>query len=212
MLRRDNSEYQWFRERAASIHTHLDQEYPVGDSTPISTMTTEKQNGSLNPEPAAPEDRAHEHLPPKSYADAAQEVVVGDSKNTNGHDYKHVNGNAKHSCSAEQSRAPSHDTNIGKRINDDKVKFEKYSDGNGSVLTSVKPDPSYEENLKHNRDTAPTSRDPSENPAERPEQEKISYQQDITKSQLKTGRQAGAGWERSAYVPITTNQQWGVLT
>jgi 2-acylglycerol O-acyltransferase 2 len=30
---------------------------------------------SLNPEPAAPEERAQHHLPPKSYADAAEEAL-----------------------------------------------------------------------------------------------------------------------------------------
>jgi hypothetical protein len=31
---------------------------------------------SLNPEPAAPEERAELHLPPKSYADAAEEALA----------------------------------------------------------------------------------------------------------------------------------------
>lgn len=165
-------------------------------------MSTKQQQGLLNPEPADPEDRAHEQLPPKSYADAAQEVVDGDStQETKGSDYKHVNGDAKHSGSAEHSRTSSHDTNVGKRVDENKVKFEKYSDGNGTVLTSVKPDPSYEENLKHNQETAPRSRDASREPKSRSKEQGISGQQDTTKTQLQTGRQAGAGWERSAYAP-----------
>lgn len=213
MLRRDNSEYQWFRERAASVHTNLKSEYPAVDSTSTSTMSTAHKQVSLNAEPANPEDRAHEHFPPKSYADAAHEAVDdGSSQSVNDNDYKHVNGNAKHSDSGTSSRKSSHDTNTGKHIDEDKLEFEKYLDDNGSVLVSVKPDPSYEENLKHNRETAPRSREPSRSDSDRSKQPEPSRQQDTTKSQLKAGREAGAGWERSAYVPGIAYKHYMVLT
>ncbi|KAK5101535.1 diacylglycerol O-acyltransferase 1 [Lithohypha guttulata] len=162
-------------------------------------MSTAHQQVSLNPEPANPEDRAHEHLPVKSYADAAHEAVDGGpSRSVHGHDARQINGNAKHSDSGPSSRKSSNDTSIGKHVDEDKVEFEKYSDGNGSELVSVKPDPSYEENLKHNGETAPRSREPSGSDSDRPKQPEPSRQQDTTKSQLRAGREAGAGWERSA--------------
>ena len=208
MLRRDNSEYQWFHERAATIHTNLNPDSLVDDSTSTSssTMSNEAKSGSLNPEPADPQDRAQEHLAPKSYADAAHEAVDGDSSqsanyngNSNGTEYKHVDGDAKHS-DIPSPRKSSHDASSEKHVDEDKVEYEKYMDSNGSVLVSVKPDPSYEENLKHNMETAPRSRDPSRSDSDRSKQLAVSGQQDATKTQLKTGRQAGAGWERSAYV------------
>jgi len=204
MLRRDNSEYQWFRERAASIHTNLDSDYAVDDST--STMASKQKHGALNPEPADPEHRAHNHLPSKSYADAAHEAVDSDStQKAKGKHGKHVNGNADHrdhrdsngDSGPSTSKLP-HNTSTGKRLDEDKVQFEKYSNGNGIALTSVKPDPSYEENLKHNEEIAVRSRDPSRGSSSRSKQKTTSSQQDPTKSQLKTGRQAGAGWEKSA--------------
>ena len=201
MLRRDNSEYQWFRERAASINTNLESDYPVVN--PTSTMGSKQKHELLNPEPADPEHRAHSHLPPKSYADAAQEAADSDStQKANGNHDKHINGNVEHGDSNGDSgpstSKSSHDTNIGERLDEDKVQFEKYSNGNGIALTSVKPDPSYEENLKHNQEIAPRSREPSRGGSSRSKQKTTSSQQDPTKSQLKTGRQAGAGWEKSA--------------
>lgn len=170
-------------------------------------MDTKQKHAPLNPEPADPEHRAHEHLPPKSYADAAHEALDSDSTlKVNGNPYKQVNGNAEHKDSnSDRGSWPSkssHDTTIGNRLDEDKVQFEKYSNGDGVALTSVKPDPSYEENLKHNQQIAPRSREPSRGSSSRSKQQNTSAQQDSTKSQLKTGRQAGAGWEKSAYGPI----------
>lgn len=163
MLKRENSEFQWYKQRTAAIHTRLKPEHPV--AIPESTMDSE---------PANPEDRAQQDLPPKSYADAAHEAVNGDN------DYKHSNGHSTPNKEAVRN------------LDENKIVYEKYKDGEGSVLVSVKPDPSYEESLKHNKATAPRSRGSSTS-----ENKKL---QDAPKPQLQAGRRAGAGWERSAYV------------
>ncbi|KAK5090460.1 diacylglycerol O-acyltransferase 1 [Lithohypha guttulata] len=126
----------------------------------------------MDSEPANPEERAQQDLPPKSYADAAHEAVNGDD------DYKHSNGHSTPNKEAVWN------------LDENKIVYEKYKDGEGSVLVSVKPDPSYEENLKHNKATAPRSRGSSTS-----ENKKL---QDTPKPQLQAGRRAGAGWERSA--------------
>lgn len=138
--------------------------------------------GALNPEPADPQERAEHDLPPKSYADAAQEAIDS-SQAENGHDYGKSNGSERNGKIT---------VNAGTEDPKKRVVFERYSNGNGSVLTSVRPDPNYEELLKHDRQVAPReSAKPSKPPSKR---------QDIPKSQLKSGRKAGAGWQQSAYV------------
>lgn len=164
-IQRENSEYQWYRQRAASIHTHLKPNYLV----PVSDV-------NMNSEPADPQERSQNNLPPKSYADAAHEAVNGDR--TNGYS----NGTTKLTEDAARN------------LDENKIVYEKYSNGDGSVLTSVKPDPGYEESLKHNQQTAPRSREPSTSRSK----SKNSKLQDTPKPQLQSGRQAGAGWERSA--------------
>lgn len=144
--------------------------------------------GALNPEPANPQDRAEHDLPPKSYADAAQEATEEGSAE-NEHPYGHSNGStSKENGSAEKPAAVT--VNAGRKQPDKRVVFERYSNGNGSVLTSVRPDPDYEESLKHDQKVAPRKRADSSK----------SKRQDIPKSQLKSGRKAGAGWQQSAYV------------
>lgn len=209
MLRREHSEIQWFRERAASIHTNLHVEYPV-DITPM-TSTSSEPSG-LNPEPADPQERAEQHLAPKSYADAAQEAVDVSSnqngsaaeenkyQNSNGASSQHnnANGNKGHGNTqeVEDARLPrksSRDTNVGKKLENNQIVFEKYSNGDGSTLTSVKPDPGYDESLRHNEEIALRSREPSQ-------RRKSRKAQDIPKPQLQSGRRPGARWEQSAYV------------
>lgn len=64
-----------------------------------------------------------------------------------------------------------------------KLVYEKFESPDGKQLTSVKPDDSYEEGLRQDE-------------KEYKEEEK---KQD-SKNELVSGRRAGAGWERSAYV------------
>lgn len=144
--------------------------------------------GALNAEPADPQERAEHDLPPKSYADAAQEAVEN-VLTENGHDYGNSNGSKK---SGNTNKSAAITVNAGTEDPNKRVVFERYSNGNGSVLTSVRTDPNYEELLKHDRQVAP--REAAKSSASQ------SKRQDTPTSQLKSGRTAGAGWQQSAYV------------
>ncbi|TKA48308.1 hypothetical protein B0A49_12506 [Cryomyces minteri] len=68
---------------------------------------------SLNPEPSRPEDRAEQHLPPKSYADAAEEAITGNGGpqvdgEVNGHGIGAgvVTGEAMDSCNVNDENDP----------------------------------------------------------------------------------------------------------
>lgn len=145
---------------------------------------------ALNPEPADPQERAEHDLPPKSYAEAAQEATDNDSVQ-NGNDNKKVNGSSPQENGTAE-RAAQVTVNAGGKLNQERIVFERYSNGDGSVLTSVRPDPHYEEFLKHDRQVAPKKS--AELSKTKPRR------QDTPKSQLKSGRKAGEGWQQSAYV------------
>ena len=214
MLRRDNSEYQWFRERAASIHTNLQPEYPISHK---SMASHENNPNGLNPEPADPQERDEHHLEPKSYADAVQEAAIGTSElsldeSYDGINFKHTNGIASHDNNGARESSTrldtkpedkpsklSHTTNTGNKLTEDKIVYEKFSNGDGTYLTSVRPDESYEESLKHNKEAAPKSREPSSSSSSS-RQKGDKKLQDTPRPQLQSGRRAGAGWEQSAYV------------
>ncbi|KAF1836637.1 DAGAT-domain-containing protein [Decorospora gaudefroyi] len=138
---------------------------------------------SLNPEPAAPEERAEHHLPPKSYAEAAESH---DAAETHATAEAHANGV---DGTVEQlpgkwlkgevqtygtKKSPREDRPLGRQHGEqvqhqDQV-YEKHANGNGDALTSVKP-----------QQEAPLAK------AERR----------TAVAELTTGRQAGAGWSKS---------------
>ncbi|KAH7072656.1 diacylglycerol O-acyltransferase 2A [Paraphoma chrysanthemicola] len=163
---------------------------------------------SLNPEPAAPEERAELDLPPKSYADAAEEALqpashangtdgtVDDTKKrlrskidqvkanglsiTAGGDTESLEGigqdaspkspTAKgHRRKSSRSSQGSVGRKHGEQMGADV--FEKHSNGHGDALISVKPP----QELERDRRTDLKRRN----------------------SELKSGRQAGAGWAKS---------------
>jgi hypothetical protein len=173
---------------------------------------------SLNPEPAAPEERAELNLPPKSYADAAEEALEPKShaNGTDGtHDaiehlkqgLKHTadnvkangNGNGNHTPSKPRTEklegvgldaSPKSPTrghrrkgsrnSVGSspRKNGDNTTGELYEErpnGHGDSLVTVKPSQALE---KKDRRVDLKRRN----------------------SELKSGRQAGAGWGRSKCV------------
>lgn len=204
MLRRGDSEYQEYRARAASIHTHLNPQYPIMDPDPkVYAMSTKPDQGSLDPEPADHDQRETEMVPPKSHVDAAHEAgddeANGPNKNNSSSDrFRNSNGVAEYgNGNGEASGKASYDTNVGKRRPDeDEVVLERYSNADGGALTSVKPDPSYEESLKHNEKTAPRSREPSR--SRTGGSLEMSGRRDAPKSKLQSGRKAGAGWQTSA--------------
>jgi hypothetical protein len=95
---------------------------------------------------------------------------------------------------ANQENIEGDNIHVKKSDNDmvegDKVVYEKHVNDKGDHLTSVKPDESYHKTLEHTRQVAPREK-------KRAEPKQASKKKD-NKSQLASGRRAGAGWERSA--------------
>jgi hypothetical protein len=167
---------------------------------------------SLNPEPSAPEDRAEQDLAPKSYAAAAEEALEPEShaNDTDGtveqagkslrgkldqvkpngikipteDDKNSLEGVGMDSSPKSPTRghkrvaSRSSQTSLGRKHGEqtDSDVYEKHQNGHGDALTSVKPPTELE---KVARTDAPLKR---------------------RNSELKSGRQAGAGWARSKYV------------
>lgn len=161
---------------------------------------------SLTTEPSQPDARAARHLPPKSYAEAAEEALdASHESQTDGADNaqdcapKVLNIKMPAATDKEQyegqgqqvespkspsrphRRKPSkHSQQSNGSVSHQPVenghgngKLEKHVDGNGEALTSVQPSPDYPSSTK---------------PARRRD------------SELKRGREAGAGWRTSKCV------------
>lgn len=164
---------------------------------------------SLNAEPSQPDERAAQDLPPKSYAAAAEQAVEEQSHESQADSTKervsknvqNMKANGKIRIPSEEdkelyegegvdsspkspARAHRRKTSLksngsigkkhGERVQSDV--YEKHADSNGQPLTSVKPSDDYEKDIRTDR--KPMRRN----------------------SELKSGRQAGAGWHRSKYV------------
>lgn len=154
---------------------------------------------ALNPEPSRPEEREEQHLPPKSYSDAAQEpppasypsktngmrpldpptppeysgAGMGDAPQSPGRGHKRV------SSKPSDSKLNGNGNVQKERMSENgSIVREKYvsANGSGDLLTSIKPSDDFEEELRQ---------DETERKKRRGE--------------LVTGRRAGAGWERSKY-------------
>lgn len=132
----------------------------------------------LNPQPSQPQERADHHLPPKSYAEA---TVEGTDKHA-GALPSEVNGAALPDDVTQSVKV----NGLRKNIDEDRVIHDKHSSEKGEKLTSIKPDESYEQKLKHNAEPAPRQKWRS------------GKKQDSNEAKLASGRRAGAGWERSA--------------
>ena len=147
MLHREHSDFQWFRERAKSVHSD-----PISEYSAMASVSA-----PLNPEPSLPKERADHDLPPKSYADA----VVTSNDDTDGQSYERrpsVSGTS--STTAVEDRA---------QLDEDKVISEKHNGPNGgSTLTSVRPDDVYEKALRHNGEIAPRERKRDKNRPQSP--------------------------------------------
>lgn len=156
---------------------------------------------SLNPEPSAPEERAEHNLPPKSYADAAEEALQSgpqshvngegrtDEVKTNGihaaedeektsHEGIGQDGSPKSPTARGHRRVSSRSSHKSSKSTQDnqppKDMIENHINGNGNALTTVKP--SQESELPpQDRRTDLKRRD----------------------SELTAGRQAGASWSKS---------------
>lgn len=164
----------------------------------------------LNAEPSQPDERASRHLPPKSYADAAEEPNIDQNDgsqsapkpkslnittNTDGavqtlsrEDLEQYEGagleNGPRSPERGHRRRSSNKSNgsigrkhgevIRRHDNEDYEVYEKHESRNGDTLTSVKTRNDYEKDSY-------TDKKPSKR----------------RNSELKTGREAGAGWHTS---------------
>ncbi|KAF2090779.1 diacylglycerol O-acyltransferas-like protein 2B [Saccharata proteae CBS 121410] len=160
---------------------------------------------SLNSEPSLPKERRAHRLPPKSYAEATETPAHEQQSNgavTNGADGpsmpaeysgEGMDYSAHSPVRRGHKRGPSKSNGTSKQ--DNKVVYEKHRDPDGNLLTSIKPDESYEKGLR--QDEKERKRD--------------------EKSELATGRQAGAGWEKSSIrwapfnVPLQRRLQTGVV-
>jgi hypothetical protein len=170
----------------------------------------------LTAETSQPQERAERDLPPKSYADAVVNAKTETSEGANADDASNpgandnredntvpttlgdVNGfppvNNEISKPAIQENVEGDNVHV-KRSDEDKVEgdeivYEKHVNDKGDHLTSVKPDESYHKTLEHNRRVAPREKKTVE--------AKQAAKKKDDRSQLASGRRAGAGWERSA--------------
>ena len=180
MLKRGDSDYQWYKARINSLDSSIAFDYFQMALNPA----------SLNTETSQPQERADQHLPQKSYADAA---AIPEEQQENGAAASASNTDNVEVHSSETagnvSGFPPANGSIEKSRLDDKVVYEKYTNDRGDHLTSVRPDESYEKGLQHDREIAKQAN------KENVVQPEIKAQT----SQLRSGRLAGAGWERSAY-------------
>ncbi|KAF1953929.1 DAGAT-domain-containing protein [Byssothecium circinans] len=134
----------------------------------------ESHNSGLNEEPSKPNERAAHHLPPKSYA-AATEEGPDDPQANDAHDAipkpKRLNVKTKANGNIQTFKP---NGSIGQKhgevIGDEYEVYEKHEEGNRHGVTSVKP---HDDDEKDTRNA------------------KRRY------SELKSGRQAGAGWAKS---------------
>ena len=138
----------------------------------------------LNPEPSRPEDRQQHHLAPKSYADAVEEKLPEDFQKENKAPTQFI-GNGEDDAPRSPMRKVTHKKSGSIRMNGirkpsqpSNVIEEKLRDRDGEQLTSVKPNPSYETQLRQGK-------------MERRAPKRESHE-------LASGRRAGEGWHTSA--------------
>ena len=146
---------------------------------------------SLNAEPSQPTEREESHLPPKTYADAAEEGLNYDGPPTPMEFVGHGEDEAPRSPmrKLQHKKSGSLRSNGSKKGRDNAGELqEKIQDGGREKLTSVKASPEYFESLR------------------RDEKDKMSKKN----NELVSGRRAGAGWERSGYISYTVgNNKFG---
>lgn len=138
----------------------------------------------LNPEPSQPDERAAQHLPPKTYVDAAAENPNSEAEKETDTPSQYI-GQGEDEAPKSPVRKP-YKRNGSMRVNGLQEKssaqsllIEKFQDKDGERLTSVKPldfDESHEQNQKE------------------------MAAKHTVGAELVSGRRAGAGWERSGYV------------
>lgn len=144
----------------------------------MSTNVSTAVRMPLNSHPSQPEERANQHLPPKSYAEATME---GDDKETDQVPHK-----VDEAALPRTANGSAKVNGLRRNIDQDRVIYDKHASMKGEKLTSIKPDESHEEALKHNALSAPIQKGRS------------GKKHDTNDAKLASGRRAGAGWQRSA--------------
>ena len=183
MLKRGDSDFQWFKARTEADTTHIEPRY-------IAMATID---APLNAETSQPKERSDHNLPPKTYANAVAGSQSGggaiDAASHSGpNGASQADGISSATAGNVNGFPPSHDT---KEPSDaKKIVYEQHADSDSGRLTSIKPDPSYLMVLRHEEDSAPRKN--------RSSKMDKSLQQQNGRAQLSSGRRAGAGWERSA--------------
>ena len=185
-LAREHSDFAWFKSRTESLPFDL-------TSGQAEIMGNTNEHGLLNPEMSQPTERAEHNLPPKSYAEATVQPLQEQQKVNQA--FAQTNGHPKESGSSTESNGDGFcpAKREEKSLDEDRVIYAKHVDSNGTAIASVRPHPSYEEALKHVQEAVPRLRK---------KESTTQNKQDTTRPQLASGRRAGAGWERSAYVFI----------
>ena len=181
MLQRGHSDFAWFRERAESLHNNSFSHY-----TDMASTTIDEQQDLLNPEPSRPKERAEHNLPPMSHAEATDPGV----NVQNGAPVGPWSGSEEKGAANGSPHPPLINGAKSRQRDQDKVIYEKHVNKAGEILPSIKPSKNFEGRLLHSGQTAPREKK-SHTPAKR---------QDVTQDDLASGRRAGAGWEKSAYV------------
>jgi hypothetical protein len=181
VLAREHSDFAWFKARAESLQFDL----TAGQSK----MANVDEHGLLNAETSQPGERAEHDLPPKSYAEAIIQPLE-EQENANKHVVE-INGNSSTPSNTAAKANGTRSTNgAEKHLDTPKVVYSQHVDARGTAVASVEPEPGYEAALQHNHAPAPRQR------------RETAFEKTSSpgKAKLASGRKAGAGWGRSAYV------------
>lgn len=150
-------------------------------------MSANTVSGPLNPEPSRPKERRKQGMEPKSYATATEELDPANGV-AKAQEYTGVGEDAAPRSPAPKShkrKGSEKGVANGKENGKEKGKAtgaqgqvvtEKVSAQNGDHLTSIKPPPEYEEELR---------------------QDKKELKREPSRHELVSGRQAGQGWDSS---------------
>jgi len=170
----------------------------------------------LTADTSQPQESAERDLPPEPYADGVVNAKAETSERANADDASNsgandnLENNTVPTTMGDINGVPPLDNEIPKPVSQENVEgdnvhvkrsdkdkverdgvvYEKHVNDKGDHLTSVKPDESYEKTLEHTRQVAPREKKKAE--------AKQAAKKKDDKSQLASGRRAGAGWERSA--------------
>lgn len=193
----------------ADFSTNEDHEPQIASSSSPSPPVEPQSppDMSLNAEPSVPEEREEQRLPPKSYAEAAEEAISPDShangtKEAKAKNIEHLQTNGRIKIPSEEDR----EQYEGKGQDSSPKSPAKSSHrrksslkSNGSIGRKHGEQIDNEVYEKH-QDANGKPLTSVKPPDEYEKNTKQSRQPRRRDSQLTPGRQAGAGWHKSKYV------------